>query len=148
MKKEIERDHAKVQSLIDSCTPEEKTLVVSYKDLPSVAELEDEIQSVNARLEMMSGGSAQAVKVFENREQQIRKTQVSLEKHIADLEDTQGKITDIKSPFERELDELVGKISDAFSHNFAQIGCAGEVTVYKDDDDFNAWSIQIMVRFR
>lgn len=148
MKKEIERDHNRVQALIDSCTPEEKQLVVSYKDLPSVAELEDEIQSVNARLEMMSGGSAQAVKTFENREEQIRKTKDSLEKHLADLDVTQNTIKDIRAPFEEELDALIARISDAFAYNFAQIGCAGEVSVYKDEDDFNAWSIQISVRFR
>lgn len=148
MKKEIERDHNETQALLDRCTAEEKEIVVSYKDLASVAELEDEIQSVNAKLEMMSGGSAQAVKIFENREQQIRKMQDSLEKHIATLEETQSKIKEIKDPFEHELDQLIAKISDAFAHNFAQIGCAGEVSVYKDDDDFNAWSIQISVRFR
>lgn len=137
-----------MQTLINACTPEEKELVVSFKDLPSVADLEDEIQSVNARLEMMSGGSAQAVRTFENREEQIRKTKDSLEKHIADLEIAQTTIKEIRDPFETELDELITRISEAFAHNFEQIGCAGEVTVYKDDDDFNAWAIQISVRFR
>lgn len=148
MKAEVRRLHDNTQTLLNNCTPEEMEIVRTYKDLETVAELDDEIQSVNARLEMMSGGSEQAVRVFENREQQIRKTQESLDKHQSALESTQGKITEIKQPFEEELDALITKISDAFAHNFAQIGCAGEVSVYKDDDDFNAWSIQISVRFR
>lgn len=134
--------------MVNNCTPEENEVVVSYKDLQSVAQLEDEIQAVSARLEMMSAGDGSVVRTYENREAQIRKTQESLEKHTAALEEAQQKIADIKGPFETGLDELVAKISAAFSHNFAQIGCAGEVMVYKDDEDFNAWSIQIMVRFR
>lgn len=148
MKEEIRRAHNSTQTLLNSCTPEEMEIVRTYKDLETVAELDDEIQSVSARLEMMSGGSEQAVRVFENREQQIRKTRESLEKHVAALEEAQDKIKEIKGPFEKDLDALIAKISDAFAHNFAQIGCAGEVSVYKDDDDFNAWSIQISVRFR
>ncbi|KAJ4991101.1 SMC N terminal domain-containing protein [Stagonosporopsis vannaccii] len=148
MKESIKREHRAVQAMVNSCSQEENEVVVSYKDLQSVAELEDEIQAVNARLEMMSAGDGSVVRTYENREAQIRKTQELLEKHIAALEEAQQKIAEIKGPFENGLDELVAKISAAFSHNFAQIGCAGEVIVYKDNDDFNAWSIQIMVRFR
>lgn len=129
-------------------TQEEHAIVLEHKDLESIALLEDEIQSVNARLEMMSGGDGSVVKTYENREIQIRKTQGSLEKHVAALEEAQAKIGEIKGPFVEQLDALIAKISDAFAHNFAQIGCAGEVSVYKDEDDFNAWSIQISVRFR
>lgn len=148
MREEVRQARESAQTFVENCTPEETEILRKYKDLASVAELEDEIKSVNARLEMMSGGSERAVREFENREQQIQKTRESLEKHVADLEETQSKIKDIKDPFEEELDALIAKISDAFAHNFAQIGCAGEVSVYKDDDDFNAWSIQISVRFR
>ena len=148
MKNDIRREHQRAQAMVNSCTEEENQVIVSYKDLKSVAELEDEIQSVNARLEMMSAGDGSVVKTYENREVQIRKTQDSLEKHIASLEEAQGKIEEIKGPFVNELDALIEKISAAFAHNFEQIGCAGEVSVYKDEDDFNAWSIQISVRFR
>ncbi|KAF2622604.1 structural maintenance of chromosomes protein-like protein 5 [Macroventuria anomochaeta] len=148
MKEEIRREHRATQALVNSCTEEEHEIVVSYKDLESVAALDDEIQSVNARLEMMSAGDGSVVKTYENREVQIGKTRDSLEKHVAALEEAQSKIAEIKGPFVEQLDELIEKISAAFAHNFEQIGCAGEVSVYKDEDDFNAWSIQISVRFR
>lgn len=148
MKANIRAEHQTVQQMIHSCTQEENQIIVSYKDLQSVAELDDEIQSVNARLEMMSAGDGSVVRTYENREVQIRKTQDSLEKHTTALQDAQSKIAEIKGPFVEQLDELMDKISAAFAHNFEQIGCAGEVSVYKDEDDFNAWSIQISVRFR
>lgn len=148
MKEEIRRDHHAAQAMVNECTEEENQIIVSYKELQSVAELDDEIQSVNARLEMMSAGDGSVVKTYENREVQIGKTQESLEKHATALEEAQGKIAEIKGPFVQQLDALMEKISAAFAHNFEQIGCAGEVSVYKDEDDFNAWSIQISVRFR
>lgn len=148
MKVSIRSEHVKVQEMIHSCTAEENEIIRSYKDLQSVAELDDEIQSVNARLEMMSAGDGSVVKTYENREVQIRKTQDSLESHATALQEVQANIAEIKGPFVEQLDELMNKISAAFAHNFEQIGCAGEVSVYKDEDDFNAWSIQISVRFR
>ncbi|KAH6618909.1 P-loop containing nucleoside triphosphate hydrolase protein [Boeremia exigua] len=148
MKAAVRDEHHKAQGMISSCTQEENQIIVLYKELRTVAELDDEIQSANARLEMMSTGDGSVVRTYENREMEIRKTQESLEKHVAALEQAQNSIAEIKGPFETGLDELVAKISAAFSHNFAQIGCAGEVEVYKDADDFQAWSIQIMVRFR
>lgn len=121
---------------------------MEFKDLESIALLEDEIQSVSARLDMMSGGDGSVVKTYENREMLIQKTKDHLEKLVAALAEAQAEIDAIKAPFVHQLDALIAKISDAFAHNFAQIGCAGEVSVYKDEDDFNAWSIQISVRFR
>ena len=54
----------------------------------------------------------------------------------------------IRAKWEPELDQLVALISDAFFHNFAQIGCAGQVGVHKDDEDFGQWAIRIEVKFR
>ncbi|KAF1925401.1 P-loop containing nucleoside triphosphate hydrolase protein [Didymella exigua CBS 183.55] len=148
MKRALKVEQGAAQRLLNELTPEEHSIVVEYKDLETVALLEDEIQSVSARLDMMSGGDSSVVRTYENREIEIQKTKESLEKHVAALEEAQAKIEEIKGPFENQLDELIEKISGAFSYNFAQIGCAGEVSVYKDKDDFNAWSIQIYVRFR
>ena len=148
MKASIRSEHVTVQEMIHSCTAEENEIIRSYKDLQSVAELDDEIQSVSARLDMMSAGDGSVVKIYENREAQIRKTQESLEEHATALQEAQAKIAEIKGPFVEQLDELMMKISAAFAYNFEQIGAAGEVSVYKDEDDFNAWSIQISVRFR
>lgn len=148
MKRSIQREQNAAQALLDALSEEERKLVADFKNLETIAQLEDEIQSVSARLEMISGGDGSVVKTYENREIQIAKTKESLEKNMADLEEAQAKIAEIKGPFVEQLDGLIAKISNAFAHNFAQIGCAGEVSVYKDEDDFNAWSIQISVRFR
>ena len=57
------------------------------------------------------------------------------------------KIKEIRDVWEPKLDQLISEINDAFSYNFQQINCAGEVGVNKDVD-FDKWAIEIKVRFR
>ncbi|KAF1945152.1 structural maintenance of chromosomes protein-like protein 5 [Clathrospora elynae] len=136
------------QQDINLLSEEEKKIVIEYRDLPSLDALEQEVQAVGARLEMMADGNPGAIRAYEKREEEIGKTREKLERHTASLHDAKKKIAEIRERWEPELDALIRKISDAFAHNFEQIGCAGEVEVYKDEEDFDNWSIQISVRFR
>jgi len=137
-----------IQADLNSLQPEEKAMVLEYRELSSLEALELEVEAVSARLEMMVEGNSGIIKTFEKRQEDIMKTQDKLEEHTASLDTIKTKIAEIRSQWEPELDALVAKISDAFAHNFEQIGCAGEVVVYKDEEDFDKWSIQISVRFR
>jgi chromosome segregation ATPase len=138
---------AAAQRLIRNVSDEEKEMIKQYSDLPTTEELDDKITAINARLNLMAEGNPNAIKAFEKREQEIQTLVSKLESIVERLETSQATITDIREKWEPELDALVAKISDGFSHNFEQIGCAGQVGVYKDED-FEKWSIQIMVRFR
>jgi chromosome segregation ATPase len=109
--------------------------------------LENEISATNSRLEMMADGNPQAIKAYENREREIQKVEESLANAAGKLENTRTRITDIREQWEPELDSIVSAISDGFAHNFNRIGCAGQVSV-KKDEDFDKWSIQIEVSFR
>ncbi|KAF2737611.1 P-loop containing nucleoside triphosphate hydrolase protein [Polyplosphaeria fusca] len=137
----------KHQEVLDALSDEEKNLIEEYQNIATIEELITEIEAVQNRLGMMADGNPNAVKAYERREQDIASTEAKLGKIAEDLEATQQQIQEIRSQWEPELDALVGKISDGFSHNFQQIGCAGQVSVYKDED-FENWSIQIQVRFR
>lgn len=145
---EYERMVKTTQQDLDNLTEEEQTIVQKYSDLSSLEALEQEVQAVSARLEMMAEGNPGAIKAYEKREEEMSKTQELLEQHSAKLEDAKQQIAEIRARWEPELDALIAKISDAFAHNFQQIGCAGEVAVNKDEEDFDNWSIQISVRFR
>lgn len=135
------------QRLIRDLTESEKEMVKEFSELPSLEALENEITAVHARLELMAEGNPDAIRAFENREQRIHAVQESLEKVGEQLGETQERIKEIRGRWEPELDHLVSKISEEFSNNFQQIGCAGQVGVGKDED-FENWSIQIQVRFR
>jgi len=137
-----------VQLSIEELSQAEKDMVGEYSALPDLAALQQEIETVAARLEMMVEGNPGLIRAFEKRKDDILKTQEKLGEHAANLEDAKEKIVEIRQQWEPQLDALISKISDAFAHNFEQIGCAGEVSVYKDEEDFDRWSIQISVRFR
>jgi chromosome segregation ATPase len=123
-----------------------KALVIEYKDI-SMEELDNEISATNSRLDLMADGNPQAIKAYENREREIQKVEESLANAAGKLENTRTRITDIREQWEPELDSIVSAISDGFAHNFNRIGCAGQVSV-KKDEDFDKWSIQIEVSFR
>jgi chromosome segregation ATPase len=144
LRKEYKRLSETTQEKLNSLPPEDKAIVLEYRQLSSLEALEQEVQAVAARLEMMVEGNSGIIKAFEKRKEAISRTREKLEELSATLEDTKVKITEIRE----QLDALIAKISDAFAHNFQQIGCAGEVQVYKDEEDFDKWSIQISVRFR
>jgi chromosome segregation ATPase len=148
LRAEYRRLQQVTQNDIDSHTEEEKQIILEYTELPNLEALELEIQSVTSRLEMMAEGNPGAIRAYEKREADIQTTRNKLDQYAIGLEKTRDEIQEIRGKWEPQLDILIRKISTAFAHNFEQIGCAGEVQVNKDEDDFDNWSVQISVRFR
>ncbi len=128
-------------------------------------ELEAEIESEKARLDLTHEGNSNILQEFEDRQKRIDRLRQGLEKFMQQKEEVQSAIEEVRGKWEPELDALVAKISDAFSDSFARIGCAGQVAVYKasssDHEDNNAdqpagsdgldfanWAIHISVKFR
>ncbi|OKL61752.1 hypothetical protein UA08_02896 [Talaromyces atroroseus] len=129
-----------------------------YRNI-SADQLEANIDSAKASLELTHEGSESIVKEFEDRQKAIDKLQDKLSSYQEKLADHEIGIREIRSQWEPRLDALVKTISDAFSDSFARIGCAGQVTIDKVEDepgpngepggsDFDQWSIQIQVKFR
>lgn len=125
----------------------------------NVNQLNADIDSENARLELTHGGSSNMIKEFEERERQIQKLHEKIAQFQTKLDDLQNGINEVRGRWEPTLDALVGKISDAFGDSFARIGCAGQVSLDKVEEepgpngevggsDFDQWSIQIHVKFR
>lgn len=125
----------------------------------TVQQLEADIDSENARLELTLGGNSNVIREFEERERQIQRLQDKLAEFQEKLSDYDHAINEIRGQWEPKLDELVARINDAFADSFARIGCAGQVSLDKagdgtepdgepDSNDFDQWSIQIHVKFR
>ena len=140
-------------------------LVKAGQDRMSMHELNGEIDSQKAQIEMTEGGNADAIKQFEERAKSIEKLRSKLTDFKKELEDMQHGTKEIRGRWEPQLNQLVAKISDAFSDSFARIGCAGQVVVFKassedpidrtEDEggednglDFANWAIHISVKFR
>jgi chromosome segregation ATPase len=148
LRKVYEEKRTELQQDIQTLTEQERDIVMEYRELPSLDALDEEIQAVNASLGLMTEGNPGAIKAYEKREEDMARTREKLEQYTSSLEETKEQIIEIRQQWEPKLDALIRKISDAFAHNFSKIGCAGEVEVYKDEEDFDNWSIQISVRFR
>ncbi|KAH8431563.1 DNA repair ATPase SMC5 [Aspergillus melleus] len=125
----------------------------------TVDQLEADIDSEKARLELTQGGSSNIIKEFEERERQIQRLRGKLEDFQTQLADYEHAINEIRGKWEPQLDALIKSISDAFSDSFARIGCAGQVSLDKAEDEpgpdntsggsnFDQWSVQIHVKFR
>lgn len=138
--------------------PDSEELLQSVKD-HSMEQLEADIDSEKARLELTQGGNSNMIKEFEDRERQMEGVENKLADFEKKLADYNHAIDEIRSKWEPQLDELVKRISDAFGDSFARIGCAGQVTLDKAEEeagpngeaggsDFGEWSIQIHVKFR
>ncbi|GFF24475.1 structural maintenance of chromosomes protein 5 [Aspergillus udagawae] len=125
----------------------------------TLEQLEADIDSERAHLELVQGGNANVIKEFEEREKQIEKLRDKVTEFQNQLSEYDHAINEIRGKWEPKLEELVKSISDAFSDSFARIGCAGQVTLDKAEDEegpngepggsnFDQWSIQIQVKFR
>jgi chromosome segregation ATPase len=109
--------------------------------------LEIEIAAEESKLDFIHANNPNAIRDFEKRQGEVNRLKAKIEESTERLERITRKIAKTRQKWEPELDRLIGAISDAFSYNFEQIGCAGEVSVHKDDD-FDLWAIQIKVKFR
>jgi len=114
----------------------------------SINDLNAEIESINGRIELLHEGNPGLLQQFEKRQRDIEKLEERVNNFDTELTRLNESISRIRGQWEPELEKLVSEISDAFSYNFAQIGCAGQVNITKNDEDFNQWAIRIEVKFR
>lgn len=126
----------------------------------NIDQLNADIDSKRAELELTHGGSENMIEEFEQRERSIDKLQSNLTESDQKLSALSDSINEIRERWEPKLDALISKISHAFSDSFARIGCAGQVSLDKvksdpgpNDEspgvyDYDQWSIQIHVKFR
>ncbi|KAM0800108.1 structural maintenance of chromosomes 5 smc5 [Usnea florida] len=152
--KETEALQKTAKALLDKCSQlmtgvddEVRTFLLALPASQTTEQLESEIESEKARLELMHEGNGGVIKEYEQRQKKIDVLTTRLEQIKNALSEVEDKIKELRDQWEPELDSLVGKISNSFSLNMEQISCAGEVGVHKDED-FDQWAIQIRVKFR
>lgn len=128
-------------------TVENKEEMAAKSAGKTVADIDDALQLARTKLEVIQANNPQALEEYERYAERIRAARTQQERQDGTLAELNARIDEIKSQWEPRLDALVGEINDAFSYNFEQISCAGEVAVHKDED-FDRWAIEIRVKFR
>lgn len=146
--KEARRILAICQQLMAIDDPEYSAFLNALPQDKRGQEMEEEIASEKARLELMHEGNGGVIREYEQRQKRVDNLKSKAEECKHALDELGGKITEVRDQWEPELDRLVEKISRSFSYNMQQISCAGEVGIFKDEQDFDDWAIQIRVKFR
>ena len=113
----------------------------------TVEDIDGDIEAKKASLEVMHRVDPQVLRQFEKRARDIEELTHRRENFARKHESLGAQIEELMRVWEPGVDKLVGRINDAFAHNFEQISCAGEVGIHKDED-FEQWAIEIKVKFR
>jgi chromosome segregation ATPase len=139
-------EHCKVDAL--SVITEQNQAELSAKARErTVEDVDQSIQVEKAKLEVIHASNPTALEEYERYAAKIERERANQANQESKMAELNARIQDVKSRWEPKLDELVSQINDAFSYNFEQISCAGEVGVHKDED-FEKWAIEIRVKFR
>lgn len=130
--------------------PEEtwdRTKLIEMGRGKSIEDIDSDIRAETTRLDVIEAGNPHALDEFEKRATEIERLGRQKGRREQELKTLNGEIEELRGRWEPRVDELVGRINDAFSYNFEQISCAGEVGIHKDED-FDKWAIDIKVKFR
>ncbi|KAK8089977.1 hypothetical protein PG997_004938 [Apiospora hydei] len=110
-------------------------------------DIDQEIEAEKANFDLIQPVDQQVLRQYEKRNREIQDYTNRKEDQARKLEKVGDQIQKLMRSWEPSVDQLVSRINDAFSYNFQQISCAGEVGVHKEED-FDQWAIEIKVKFR
>jgi chromosome segregation ATPase len=113
----------------------------------SPEELKNEIEAEESKLELIQVTPPNVLQRYNQQRQQIQRIEQQLETGRRTLEGLNGQISELQGKWEPRLETLVSKVNNAFSYNFEQIGCAGEVRLHRAED-FDQWALHILVSYR
>ncbi|KAI1379036.1 P-loop containing nucleoside triphosphate hydrolase protein [Hypoxylon crocopeplum] len=137
----------KVEEAVDRGGTDFLQYLNSLAEGKTAEEVDHEIGAESTKLELIHGVDPAILRQYEKRAQEIEELTRKKDEMNAKLDSYTRKIEQVKREWEPGVEAVIGKINDAFSYNFEQINCAGEVSIHKDED-FEQWAIEIKVKFR
>jgi chromosome segregation ATPase len=135
-------------AIFEEASEEDRQKIGNLPPEKTAADVEDDIETEQARLELIHEGNPNALKQYEERKVRIENLTTKIAELEEKLEEQNTAIREVQEVWEPELDALIAKISAAFSKSFQKIGCAGEVRIFKSDEGFDKWAAEILVKFR
>ncbi|KAI8961789.1 P-loop containing nucleoside triphosphate hydrolase protein [Daldinia sp. FL1419] len=137
----------KVEDAVDDGGDDRLRYLNSLVEDKTAEEVDHDIGAESTKLELIHGVDPAILRQYEKRAQDIQELTRKKEELNAKLESYVRRIGQVMELWEPGVDGVIAKINDAFSYNFEQINCAGEVGIHKDED-FEQWAIEIKVKFR
>jgi len=120
-----------------------------FDKLPNtIPELDELIATTKAKADANYHTDPKVIENYEERKVKIQNLEQELEQEQQKLKTRQEAIEKLKDAWLPPLEQLVSDIDKSFAKNFKELGCAGEVKLEKDPQDFSKYGIQISVKFR
>ncbi|KAH8548434.1 P-loop containing nucleoside triphosphate hydrolase protein [Umbelopsis sp. PMI_123] len=113
----------------------------------SMAQIEDEINSEQAKADALRAANPRAMQYYGQRLKEIKTLEDHMVSRKTRLDALEANVAELKNLWEPRLRTLVENISAKFSAAFQEIDCTGEVTI-SEHDNFEEWGIDILVKFR
>ncbi|XP_031560445.1 structural maintenance of chromosomes protein 5-like [Actinia tenebrosa] len=113
-------------------------------------EIDELIHEQSARAECNYQTDPGVVKEYDKRKKDINNITTQVESQESDLQSKQQEINDLKERWLTPLEDLISKINIKYGQFFRMMGCAGEVSLAKDqgENEYDKYGIQIRVKFR
>jgi structural maintenance of chromosomes protein 5 len=123
------------------------------------------VAAAQAKVDSIVVANTNVIQDYENALLEIAQLQKQTDKEQAELDNKMEELQVLKATWVPQVKEIVLRISERFSGYFAQIGCAGEVSLNprsgapatdegpqnSDDsgeDDFKYYGLEILVKYR
>ncbi|KAF8329916.1 hypothetical protein F5887DRAFT_1182074 [Amanita rubescens] len=116
-------------------------------DTRSLEELQTELETQKANLELNLMTNPGIVEQYERRKQEIDRTEKSIEERTKKVIKYERSIKTARESWQPALGKLVTSIGEKFSAAFDRIGCAGEIRI-SPHEEYEKWAIDILVKFR
>ncbi|KAK7437355.1 Structural maintenance of chromosomes protein 5 [Stygiomarasmius scandens] len=116
-------------------------------DLRTADELEEELQTQKAKLELTMKSNPGVVEQFEKRKRDIELLENTLSGRQANAARVDKTVKSLMNRWRPALEKLIESIGEKFSAAFDRIGCAGEIRI-REHDEYEKWAIDILVKFR
>ncbi|CAE6422238.1 unnamed protein product [Rhizoctonia solani] len=147
-KKLLETTKAKITQVSDELRNEFQTNYQDKGNTPSVQEVEEQLTTKQAELELNHPMNPEIIRQYETRAVQIANLREKVESQEKKTNKLNARVEKTKAKWKPALDELVEQISRKFSAAFDRIRRAGEIHVRDAGDDYANWAIDILVKFR
>lgn len=121
----------------------------AFGDLPAtIGELEELIESTLTEADSILCPNPSVMQEYSRISSEIAALEKTHSSNAGTLAAKQSKIDATKGSWLPALRALFLRVNSAFGSAFAAIGCAGEVRLSEHGDDFSAYAVDIMVKFR
>lgn len=152
---EIKQLYNVAYKMTDNLSPKDRKFKETFHKLfqqypHTIEEIDIAITNHEVRAECMSGGRSNVLEEYEKCKNNVEVLKEKIRNYHANLENVQKNIDDNHQNWMPQIVQLIDRINKNYQGYFAAMGCVGEVSLFKPENerDYHEYGIQIRVKFR